>query len=628
MKRLENHGLTAIMQPMAADTILDQLLTLPEILDARLSPDGRRIAFVWYRLLGNADVFYVPADASKPPVALTHTPEATGFVSWTPDSCAVIVAEDHEGDEHRRLFRVDLDQPGKMVSLTEDRPPYYLRGGSLHPDGKTLFYGANYDFAADHLIESTWLYRHDLDTGSKVAIARPTKPNYMVLCLNSLGTHLLYSRKDIHPGGRQFHLVDVNGGEDREILNFGDRVKVFARWMPDGENILVLSESTGGRTQEHNSLGIYHFPNGEMRWLIDNRQRSLESAWPSPDGMVILDEIIDATHKTSVLDPHSGVKKAFPALPGNLIPLGCSATGDWIARYYSATMPGELVRFKDGVKSVEELQSLTHVWRHTDLDPKKLTAAEPFRWHSVDGIKIQGWLYRALPNLKRAVIRIHGGPSRHAEDAFDAQIQYLVQQGFNVLCVNYRGSTGFGLKFREAIKEDGWGGREQSDIASAAEALIRAGLARAGRVGVTGTSFGGYSAWHLITHYPREIIAAAAPVCGMADLVTDYETTRPDLRSLTEEMMGGRPDQLPEKYFARSPINFFRLIQGSLFIVQGGKDPNVTPQNLTQIRQCLDAYDIQYEQLVFEDEGHGIDKPANQEILYTRLADFFERALR
>ena len=607
---------------------MDQLLSLPEILDARLSPDGHGIAFVWYRLLENADVFYVPSDASVPPVALTRTPQATSFVSWAPDSSAVILAEDHDGDERRRLFRVDLSRPGVLLPLTEDRPPYYLRGGSLHPDGKTLFYGANYDFASGQPIQSTWLYRHDLSSGERIAIARPTQPNYMVLSLNPQGDHLLYSRKDRHPAGRQVHLVDVDGREDHEILNFGSHVRVFARWMPDGESILFLSESTGGRAQDHRSLGIYHFPSARLRWLIDDRQRFLESAWPTPDGMLVVDEIVASTHKPSLLDPHSGKETPFPSLPGNLIPLGRSPHGDWVARYYSAALPGEIVCFKDSIKSPQEFHSLTHLWRHTDLDPARLTPAEPFRWRSVDGLKIQGWLYRAQPNPRRAVIRIHGGPSRHAEDAFDAQIQYLVRRGFNVLAVNYRGSTGFGLKFRDAIKEDGWGGREQSDIASGAEALIHAGLARSGRIGVTGTSFGGYSAWHLITHYPPEIIAAAAPICGMADLATDYQTTRPDLRSLTEEMMGGRPDQLPEKYFARSPVNFFQLIQGSLFIVHGSLDPNVTPENLQQIRERLDAYNIPYEVLVFADEGHGIDKPANQEILYARLAEFFEKALR
>jgi dipeptidyl aminopeptidase/acylaminoacyl peptidase len=208
------------------------------------------------------------------------------------------------------------------------------------------------------------------------------------------------------------------------------------------------------------------------------------------------------------------------------------------------------------------------------------------------------------------------------------QIQYLTSGGFNVLDVNYRGSTGYGLDFREAIKEDGWGGREQADIATGAEALIRAGLAEPGRVGVTGTSYGGYSSWFLLTHYPSDIIAAAAPICGMTDLVVDYETTRPDLRPYSEEMIGGRPDEIPEKYHQRSPINFVQDIRGRLLIVQGSQDPNVTPENVRQVRQRLEAYSIPYELLVFEDEGHGIAKPANQEVLYARLAAFFDEALR
>jgi dipeptidyl aminopeptidase/acylaminoacyl peptidase len=207
------------------------------------------------------------------------------------------------------------------------------------------------------------------------------------------------------------------------------------------------------------------------------------------------------------------------------------------------------------------------------------------------------------------------------------QIQYYVSQGFNVLDVNYRGSTGFGLKFRELIKEDGWGGREQADIAAGAKALIRAGLADAGRVGVTGTSYGGYSSWFLITHHPPQIIAAAAPICGMTDLVVDYDTTRPDLRPYSEEMMGGSPEQAPERYYERSPINFVQNIRGRLLIVQGAQDPNVTPENVRQVIQRLDAHHIPYELLVFDDEGHGIRKPVNQEKLYVDLAAFFDRAL-
>lgn len=146
-------------------------------------------------------------------------------------------------------------------------------------------------------------------------------------------------------------------------------------------------------------------------------------------------------------------------------------------------------------------------------------------------------------------------------------------------------------------------------------------------MGVTGTSYDGYSAWYLITHSPPEIITATAPICGMTDLVVDYKTTRPDLRPLSEEMLGGRPDQVPQRYYERSPINFVQNILGKLLIVQGARDPNVTPENVRQVRSRLEAAGIPYDLLVFEDEGHGIFKPANQEVLYTHLADSFEQAL-
>ncbi len=612
---------------METDSFLDQLLSLPTVLYARISPDGRWVAFAWYRIHRNLDVFVVPTDGSTPPVALTHTPEATGLVSWTFDSQSVVVAEDHDRDERSRLFRVALDRPGEMQPLTEDRPPYFIRGGHLHPDGRTLFYGANYDFAGGQVIEPTWVYRHDLASGQRMPIARPNRPARSVPSLNRPGTHLLYARKDRHPAGVQFYLVDVDGKQDREILNFGDAVKVSARWFPDGQHILVLSESRDGRTQEHHSLGVYHWPSDEMRWLLDDPSRNIEEAWVSPDGVVVVDELHQAGHRPAFLDPVTGQETGFADLPGNLQPLGRAADGTWIALYYSATSPTELVRLTLDATVPDDLASLTRVWEHTQLHPGRLTPAEDFRWRSVDGLEIQGWLYRAQPNPRRAVIYIHGGPTSHSEDHLNSQIQYFVSQGFNVLDVNYRGSTGFGLKFRELIKEDGWGGREQADIAAGAEALIQAGLADPGRAGVTGTSYGGYSAWCLITRYSAEVIAAAVPICGMTDLVVDYHTTRPDLRPYSEEMIGGSPAQVPERYYERSPINFVQDIRGQLLIVQGAQDPNVTPENMRQVVQRLDGHDIPYELLVFEDEGHGIAKPVNQKRLYARAAAFFDEAL-
>jgi dipeptidyl aminopeptidase/acylaminoacyl peptidase len=622
---------------MTSDTFLHQLMTLPTVVQALLSPDGCWVAFVWYRLHENFDVFVVPSDGSQPPIALTHTKEATGLISWTPDSRAVIVSEDHDGDEFARLFRVDMDKPLVMQPLTPDRPPFFLRGGKLHPNGRWLFYGANFDFSKEETVEPCWVHRQDLQTGEIATLARPLKADFAFIDLNKQGTHLIYSRRDRSASGRQFYLLDVEGKEDREILNFGDKVKAFARWLPDGENIIFTSEAvtredftseaTGKEPQEHISLGIYHVKDAQVRWLVDDPERGIEGFWVSPDGLVVVDEVVQANHAATFIDPQTGIETRFQPLPGNLVPLGRAADGLWVGLYYAANSPTELVRFPVDAISTADLTSLTRVWERTTLKPQELATAQGFTWKSVDGVEIHGWLYRATPAAKRAVIYIHGGPTSHSENKLNPQIQYYVRRGFNVLDVNSRGSTGYGLKFRFSIKVDGWGGREQQDIAAGAQALIEQGLAEAGKVGITGTSYGGYSSWYLITHFPPQVIAASAPVCGMTDLVVDYQTTRPDLRPYSEEMLGGRPDQVPERYYERSPINFVQDIRGKLLIVQGALDPNVSPENVRQVREKLEEHKIPYELLVFEDEGHGIGKPINQEKLYPALAEFFERAM-
>ena len=112
----------------------------------------------------------------------------------------------------------------------------------------------------------------------------------------------------------------------------------------------------------------------------------------------------------------------------------------------------------------------------------------------------------------------------------------------------------------------------------------------------------------------------------MTDLVVDYNTTRPDLRPYSEEMMGGSPDDVPEKYYERSPINFVQNIKGRLLIIQGMQDPNVHPDNVAEVRQKLDAARVEYGTLAFDDEGHGISKPKNQKRLYIELAQFFGSA--
>jgi dipeptidyl aminopeptidase/acylaminoacyl peptidase len=602
--------------------MLEHLLALPELGGAQVSPDGRWVAWTWYNLGPTADVFVAPCDGSSEPIRLTQTDQDTSLTSWAPDSSAVLVEHDHDGDERVQVFRVRLETPCQLEALTEENPNYFIYDAQLHSSGKWLIYAANVAEDGSE-IEESYVYRHDIESDERMPLAKPLAAATSSPQLNKQGSQIVYTRSDLHPAGVQAWLVDIGGQHDREIINLGAQAKVSVEWLPNGEDLLVLGESSTYRR-----VGIWHGASQTLTWLIDQPQRNIEMVLaPScneiPYAVVV--EMRATRPWLSLLHLRDGSEKTLAPLSFNCFPLRLLDETTLIAHVSGSQQPSDIVRLTIDGSRLEIGQSLTRVWERTPLRAKDFCAAEDIRWKSVDGLEIQGWLYRAA-KPQGTIVLVHGGPTAMSRDALDAEIQFYVSQGFHVLTPNYRGSTGFSLSYEEAIKEDGWGGREQDDIRTGIETLIALGIAQPYKVGITGTSYGGYSAWCAITRFAPSILAAAVPICGMTDLVVDYDTTRPDLRPYSEEMIGGKPEQVPQRYYERSPINFVQNIQGRLLIVQGLRDPNVSPENVVAVEKALTQAGISYEVLTFEDEGHGIYRPENLRVLYQRIAAFFSAA--
>lgn len=625
---------------MKNENMLDALLSLPVVWRAKTSPDGRWVAWSWSHKDDRVSIYAQRTDGTGKPIKLTDSEIDLYVVSFTPDGRSVIVEGCPDGNERIRLFTVALDGSQELYPLTEEDPPYFIRGGQLHPNGRFLVYSANYDFQAKRQLTVSAIYRHNLKNGKRKLLALPlrspeTTPGNQPQ-MNAQGTHVLYFRADLQPAGQQVWMTDINGSRDLEILNFGDSAKVTASWFPDGKRVLFLAEHG-----HYRKLGVFNRSNGSIKWLINDPQRNIEQAY-APDGTdyVVIVDVVNGREHASLLDPQTGEETLLVVGKNGVFrPLAPNQAGAWIGLNYSSVSPNHIVvapvpaLMQPKVRRQKSAHAVINVLKPCFLTgrkkgsrlQKRLVRAEDYFWKSHDGLQMHGFLYRAA-KPEGTIIIVHGGPRDRAEARFDAEVQYFVSEGFNVLAPNYRGSTGYGLAFQDAIKADGWGGREQEDIASAIKSLIACGIARRGKVGVTGISYGGYSAWHAITHFPVQLVAAAAPVCGMTDLVVDYNTTRPDLRTLSQEMMGGSPDEVPERYFERSPINFVANIRGKLLIVQGGQDPNVTPENVKQVRKALKKAGIRYQLLEFDNEGHEITKPENEAILYSSMARFFREA--
>jgi dipeptidyl aminopeptidase/acylaminoacyl peptidase len=591
--------------------------TCPDFWAPKLSKDGNWAAWTWTGPTEAGNVWLAPTDGSAPPRHVTDEADHIYARAFSPDGKRLLLAQSEGSSEHDQLLLLDLES-GALRPVTPKQDDHYVFGGRFTPDGRGLLYTASWDDRLGKAIDGQCIYLHDLASGERRIVSTAESLDDRAPEFGDGGGLVLYHRHDRHPSGSQLWLLDLGSGEDREILNVGDARKAYGSWI-DRRRVLVWAES-----DSHDRVGILTLPDLAMRWLIDDDARSVDNAIAGADGRsaAILEFRDGALHAT-LLDLQTGDERPLE-LPGySLLPIEQLPSGQWLCELYSSRAPHELVRFDPANGAVVEV---SHTARHLADPAMRFAPAQPWRWRASDGTEIAGWLYEPEGESRGLIAHIHGGPTWHSEDWVNGSIQFLVAAGFTVLDPNYRGSTGYGRAFREAIKEDGWGGREQDDIRTGIESLVAAGKGRRGRIGIMGLSYGGYSSWCQITK-AADLFDAAVPICGMYQLAIDYEETgMPHGRDYSEEMMGGSPADQPERYFNASPANFIDRIKGRLLIVHGMRDTNVSPENTKAAVRDLDEAGIRYELLTFDNEGHGIYRAANRTLLFERVAAFFEAA--
>jgi dipeptidyl aminopeptidase/acylaminoacyl peptidase len=201
------------------------------------------------------------------------------------------------------------------------------------------------------------------------------------------------------------------------------------------------------------------------------------------------------------------------------------------------------------------------------------------------------------------VFSLHGGPHAADEDRFSAVRALWVDAGFVVVEVNYRGSTGYGSAWRDAI-EGRPGTTELEDVAAVFDHCVAAGIADPARCVVEGWSWGGYLALLALGTQPERWAAGIAGV-PVADYLAAYEDEMEQLRAFDRALFGGSPEERPDTYRAASPITYVDAVRAPVLVLAGENDPRCP---IRQIDNYLDALaargDASYEVSRF-DAGHG-----------------------
>jgi dipeptidyl aminopeptidase/acylaminoacyl peptidase len=182
------------------------------------------------------------------------------------------------------------------------------------------------------------------------------------------------------------------------------------------------------------------------------------------------------------------------------------------------------------------------------------------------------------------VVTLHGGPHAADEDRFDPGRAAWVDAGFLVVEVNYRGSTGYGSTWRDAI-EGRPGLTELEDVAAVLDHCVAAGLADADRCVVEGWSWGGYLALLAVGTQPERWAAGLAGV-PVADYLAAYADEMEQLRAFDRALFGGSPQELPETYRASSPLTYVDEVRAPVLVLAGENDPRCP---IRQVDNYLDA---------------------------------------
>jgi dipeptidyl aminopeptidase/acylaminoacyl peptidase len=259
--------------------------------------------------------------------------------------------------------------------------------------------------------------------------------------------------------------------------------------------------------------------------------------------------------------------------------------------------------------------------------------AEPqlIKWQTFDGKTISGFLYmpdaKKFPGKRPVIVNIHGGPEGQYRPGFLGRNNYYINElGVALIFPNVRGSSGYGKTF---LKLDNGMNRDHThkDIGALLDWIGQNPALDAGRIMITGGSYGGYMTWAVAYEY-NDKICCSLPVVGPSSLVTLLEHTEAYRRDLRRVEYGDERDPKMREYLERTaPLNNSEKIRKPVYAVVGKNDPRVP---WTESRQMLDKLKnngITTWFLMANDEGHGYAKKRNQDFLFYSTIMFVKQFL-
>ncbi len=424
------------------------------------------------------------------------------------------------------------------------------------------------------------------------------------------------------------YVHDRKSGETTLVTpHEGDVANAAGDFSPDSSKLQYRTDGAG----EFAQIWAYDLESGDRAPLY-TADWDVSTYTVSETGRYIVTAINqDAQTVATLLDATTGEPVDLPDLgEGDLTSMRFSATDSKLAYYLdSDTSPSNLyvLDLAGGGSPVQLSQALS-----PEVDPAALVQSEVVRYPSFDDLPIPALLYRphgaTAANPAPAIVLVHGGPGGQSRKGYRADVQHLVNQGYAVLAVNNRGSSGYGKTFFH-MDDQRHGDVDLQDCVYARTYLESLEWVDGDRVAIMGGSYGGYMVAAALAFEP-EVFDAGIDIFGVTNWIRTLESMPAwwgaQRDALFAEM--GNPATDRERLERISPLFHASNIVRPLLVVQGANDPRVLQAESDELVAAVRENDVPVEYVVFPDEGHGFRRRENRITAAQAMADFLDEHLR
>ena len=636
-----------------------------------LSPDGHLVAYsvtMFDRPGRPYSQVWIIDTASRKSVRLGAEREATSEPVWSPDGKWLA----YSGGEGERsgIWVAHADGSGAtfLAPVKGSNSPLPGQGQDLtwSPDSKQIAFVSSTpgpetsEATGDPMVITRYLYKPTASEGNSHFNDNRRLHIFVVDLATRNVRQLTQGNDDEHsvdwsPDGKEILFVSNHEPNSDEFFNYDvfairvadgsirrltatENCEYAPRWSPDGKRI-VYAGTKRGLTDRETTMEDTHVwlmdADGSRRHeagaVIDNRQGQPE--W-SPDGAVYFTvQEKGSVHLVRLPISASGIAGAPQNVVGDVGSVGAWSAGRNGLVAFALSTPTDTSELY--VKSGEQAPSKLTDLNAAVLHGKRLGEVEPFSFTSNDNrFEVEAFLTKpvgladGLPDMAAApkhplIVNIHGGPHGQNGPAFNFRNQVYAARGWAVLQVNYRGSTGYGQKFADAVFGDQNGNEGQDVLYGVSAALRRYLWLDRERMGIEGVSYGGQLSDWLITQTNE--FKAAVPIAGIANLISyNYMT----YYNQYEEMEFGQflhQGNLMDLAWARSALKYVAQVHTPTMLMHGENDPDVPIAEAEQYYIALKDVGVETVFVRYPREGHGLAEVKHQVDSIDRSIAWYEK---